>query len=284
MVYRSAEEALRRRREELLTQRQLEVATLPAVVPAVYARRRARIVAGAMGVACAVFMAISAALRREGLTTILQAAWLCMVGVYVFARSAALAHVQGQLDRAFTATDDVGGDVLRLEAVTPATVVREMAEKLEWWSIAVPMTAMALLLPLTLHYIVALVLRVSVPDGRDFDGWISLSLLFVGHCHVVLAYQAWRFARALRETPDVFSVGLIADRSGWQAWGVTIASSLVAGVLLLVVVPIAGIALVVVAPAVVAATGLAFIPTMFSRMGRRIREERLLLVYPRTVA
>jgi hypothetical protein len=54
--------------------------------------------------------------------------------------------------------------------------------------------------------------------------------------------------------------------------------------LLLVVVPIAGVALVVVAPAVVAATGLAFVPAMFSRMGRRIREERLLLVYPRTLA
>jgi len=34
---------------------------------------------------------------------------------------------------------------------------------------------------------------------------------------------------------------------------------------------------------VVAATGLAFIPTMFTRMGRRIREERLLLVYPRAL-
>ena len=79
-------------------------------------------------------------------------------------------------------------------------------------------------------------------------------------------------------------MGLIADRAGWQAWGVTIASSLVAGVLLLIVVPIAGVALVVVAPAVVAATGLAFVPAMFSRMGRRIREERLLLVYPRTLA
>src|SRR5262249_59716756 len=119
-----------------------------------------------------------------------------------------------------------------------------------WWSIAVPMTALALILPLTLHYAVALILRVSVPDGRDFDGWISLSLLFVGHCHVVLAYQAWRFARALRETPDVFSVGLIADRSGWQAWGVTIAASLVAGVLLVLVRPDAGCPRVLVAPAV----------------------------------
>jgi hypothetical protein len=283
MVYRSAEEALRRRRDELLGQRQLEVATLPMVVPAVYARRRARMFAGAAGIACALFMAISAAFRREGLTTILQAAWVCMGAVYLFSRAAALSHVRSVLDHAFTATDSAGSDILRLEETTPQGVVRHMAERLEWWSVALPMTAISLLLPLSLHYIVAAMLRVSVPDGRDFDGWISLSLLFVGHCHIILAYQAWRFARALRGTRDVFSVGLIADRAGWQAWGVTIASSLVAGVLLLVVVPIAGVALVVVAPAIVAATGLAFVPAMFSRMGRRIREERLLLVYPRTI-
>jgi hypothetical protein len=77
----------------------------------------------------------------------------------------------------------------------------------------------------------------------------------------------------------VFSVGLLADRAGWHAWGVTILSSIVAGALLLVVVPVAGVALIIVAPAVVAATGLAFIPAMFTRMGRRVREERLLLGY-----
>jgi hypothetical protein len=283
MVYRSAEEALRRRRDELLSQRQLEVATLPPAIPAVYVRRRARMYAGATGIGFAAFMAVSAACRREGLTTILQASWLTMLAVYVFARAAADAHVRATLERAFAPTENAGNDVLRLEDLSPAAVVRDLAERIEWWSVALPMTALALLLPLSLHYAVAAMLRVSAPDGRDFDGWISLSLLFVGHCHVVLAYQAWRFARSLRGTRDAFSVGIIADRSGWQAWGVTIASSLVAGVLLLVIVPIAGIALVVVAPAVVAATGLAFIPTMFSRMGRRIREERLLLVYPKAV-
>jgi hypothetical protein len=284
MVYRNAEEALRRRRDELVCQRQLEVATLPAVVPGVYVRRSARVVAGAVGIACASFLASAAAVQRDGLTTILQASWLCMAGTYLFGRMAAQAHVRSVLERTFAPAESAAGDVLRLEGLSPAGVVRELAERIEWRSVALPMTALALFLPLSLHYLVAAMLRVSVPNGHDFDGWISMSLLFVGHCHVVLAYQAWRFARVLRATRDVFSVGLIADRSGWHAWGITIASSLVAGVLLLLIVPIAGIALVIVAPAVVAATGLAFIPAMFTRMGRRIREERLLLVYPRTVA
>jgi hypothetical protein len=282
MVYRSADEALRRRRDELVCQRQLEVATLPAVVPGVYVRRSARVFASAVGIGCAAFMAIAAAARRDGLTTILQASWLLMGGTYLLARLAAQAYVRRALERAFVPGASSSADVLRFEALTPALVVRELADRLEWRSVALPMTALALFLPLTLHYLVAGMLRASVPDGRDFDGWISLSLLFVGHCHIVLAYQAWRFARVLRGTRDVFSVGLIADRSGWHAWGITILSSLVAGVLLLLIVPIAGIALVIVAPAVVAATGLAFIPTMFARMGRLIREERLLLAYPRT--
>jgi hypothetical protein len=282
MVYRSADDALRRRRDELVNQRQLEVASLPDAVPGVYVRRSARVYAGAVGIACASFMALAALAGSSGLTTILQASWLCMAGTYVLARIAARARVQRLLDRTFAPGASAGADVLRLESLTPTLVVRDLAERIERRSVALPMTALALFLPLSLHYLVAAMLRVSVPDGHDFDGWISVSLLFVGHCHVVLAYQAWRFARVLRGTRDVFSVGLIADRSGWHAWGITILSSLVAGVLLLLIVPIAGIALVIVAPAVVAATGLAFIPTMFARMGRRIREERLLLVYPKT--
>src|SRR5262249_16897706 len=259
MVYRSADEALRRRRDELVCQRQLEVATLPAVVPRGYVRRGAPVFPGAVGIGCAAFMAVSAAARREGLTTILQASWLLMASTYGLARIAAQTYVRRALERAFTPGASAAGDVLRFESLTPALVVRELAERIEWRSVAMPMTALSLFLPLTLHYLVAGMLRVSVPDGHDFDGWISLSLLFVGHCHLVLAYQAWRFARVLRGTRDVFSVGLIADRSGWHAWGITILSSLVAGVLLLLIVPIAGIALVIVAPAVVAATGLAFI-------------------------
>ncbi len=280
MIYRSADEALRRRRDELIARRQLEMDTLPDAIPAVYVRRRARIMAGAAGITCAVFMTLCAALRREGLTTILHMSWVCMAAVYLFTRETARHQVRTLLERVFAPTGSVLDDVDRLEGLSPARVIKDLADRIEWRSVALPMTALALLLPLSLHYLVVTTLNVGLPDGRDFDGWISLSLLFVGHCHVVLSYQAWRFARQIRDAGDVFTVGLIADRSGWQAWGLTIVSSMVAGILLLVVVPIAGIALVIVAPAVVAATGLVFIPSMFARMGKKIREERLLLVYP----
>jgi hypothetical protein len=279
MVYRSADEALRRRRDELAATRQLEAAALPDAVAAVYGRRRARLDAGICGIACAGVLVAAAALRQSGLTSILHASWICMAAVYLFSREAARHHLARAMGRSFSPTGTVEEDVLRMGELRPAGVVKQLAEQIEWRSVWVPMAALALLVPLSLHYLVVAALHAAVPDAHEFDGWISLSLLCVGHCHVVLCWQAWRFARALREQPDVFSVGLLADRSGWHAWGVTIASSIAAGMLLLVVVPIAGVALIIVAPAVVAATGLAFIPTMFMRMGRKVREERLLLAY-----
>jgi hypothetical protein len=292
MVYRSANDALRRRRDELVLERQFELLALPEAVSSVYVRRRARADSGVMGIVAAAALVLAAALQQGGLTTILQLAWVSMAAVYVVSRLAARRRVRAEMAQAFLPTDDVDEDVRRLAELRPARVVKELADAVEWRSIAMPMTALAMLLPLSLHYLFVTVVQLGAPIEAEFDAWISLSLLCVGHCHVVLAAQAWRFARQASHTGDVFSVGLLADRSGWHAWGLTIASSVVAGTLLLVVLPVAGIAvpalvvplaisaLVVVAPAVVAVTGLTFIPPMFSRMGKKIREERLLLAYP----
>jgi hypothetical protein len=279
MIYRDADEALRLRRDELAAVRQLEAASLPDAIAAVYGRRRARLDAGIAGIACAAVLAVAAAARHTGLTTILHASWICMAAVYFFSREASRHHVRHAVLRTFSPTAGVEEDVLRMSELRPAGVVKILAEEIEWRSVWVPMAALALVIPLTLHYLVAAGLHVSVPDAHDFDRWISLSLLCVGHCHLVLCWQAWRFARAVQRERDSLVVGLLADRAGWHAWGVTIASSVVAGLLLLMVVPVAGVALVIVAPAVVAATGLAFIPAMFIRMGRKIRDERLLLGY-----
>jgi hypothetical protein len=292
MVYRSADDALRRRRDELIGHRQLEVLALPEAVSAVYVRRRARADAGIMGIAAAAALVLAAALRQGGLTTILHVAWASMAAVYLVSRLSARRKLAAVLAHTYSPTGSAEDDLLRLGELHPARVVKDLADAIEWRSVTLPMTALAMLLPLSLHYLFVLAVRLGVPDAADFDGWISLSLLCVGHCHVVLAAQVWRFAERVRVTGDVFSVGLLADRSGWHAWGLTIASSVVAGMLLLAVIPVAGIAvpsmvvplaisaLVVVAPAVVAVTGLAFIPPMFSRMGKKVREERLLLAYP----
>jgi hypothetical protein len=277
MVYRNADEALRRRRDELLTTRQLELQALPAQVIEIYSRRQARRVAGMIGILGANVMAVCAALRLAGLTTILQLAWLIMLMVYVAARLASTRHARALLWRTFTAGESVEADVEKFGSLTPRGLILEEAARIERRSVAMPMIALALLLPLSLHYLVVATVRVSMPMASDFDSWISMSLLFVGHCHLVLAYHAWSFAQSLRGARDAEVVGLIADRAGWKAWGVTIAWSVVAGFILLAVMPIAGIAMLVIAPVLVGATGLTFIPAMFNRMGKKVRLERTAL-------
>lgn len=277
MVYRDAEEALRQRRDELLARRRLEVARLPPVVRSVYARREARRITGAVGIAGAFVLAVCAALRVDGLTTILQGTWISMILVYILARAVADGRLRRLLAATFAPGEDVAGDLLRFEEIGPQQVVMRLAAPIERKSVALPMIALALLLPLTLHFVVVATVRGEVPRGRDFDGWISMSLLFVGHCHLVLAYHAWSFAQKLRSAREGHAMATIADRAGWRAWGVTIAWSVLAGFILLAVVPIAGIALFIVAPVLVGATGLTFIPAMFSKMGRKVRRERMVL-------
>lgn len=281
MVYRDADEALRHRRDELRARRQREWAALPAAVPMVYVRRRARAMAGLVGIGGALVLALAALTQERGLTAILQASWLSIFGAYGLARFAARAEIDRARVESLAPTDDFAADILRLEELTAGQVVRELADRLERRSVALPMAALALLLPLTSHYVCATVFRVVGPSGaRDFDGWIRLSLLFVGHCHLILAIHAWRFARTLRATTDALAVQKVATRSAWTAWRTTVVSSVGAGLLMFLVLPILGLALVMLAPALVALTGLACTFPVFARMASCLREERLLLAYP----
>jgi hypothetical protein len=284
MLYRNADEALRRRRDELVAERRAELNALPPGLAQAYARRSGRIVAGATGLGFAVALVLTAGVRRAGMTGILEVAWPAVLGVYAVARVLARLHLGRALAQTHAPTENLHGDILRLEELGPRAQAQSMVDALESWSIALPMAALALLLPLSLHYLALTILRASLPRMTDFDVWISLSILLVGHCHIVLAYHSWRLARALRETQDVFALGLVADRLGWRALGVTIGWSLLAGVLLLVPFPIAGVLVLTIAPLLVAVTGVFFIPAMFSRMGRRVREERLALRCPQPAA
>jgi len=50
----------------------------------------------------------------------------------------------------------------------------------------------AMLLPLTLHFLFGL-------ESLDrFDRWIVISVVFVGHAHLLFAGLCWRYARKLR--------------------------------------------------------------------------------------
>jgi hypothetical protein len=139
--------------------------------------------------------------------------------------------------------------------------VRDAAHPLELASLALPLIAVSLLGPLWIHYLAASVVQHGSVAGRDFDQWIRFSLALVGHCHLVLGYLAWRFARKLC-TGECHQ----AAAEAWRAWGITLASSAVPGVVLLAI-PVLLVAL----------TGAVFIPLLFGRVARTCQRERLLL-------
>jgi len=155
-----------------------------------------------------------------------------------------------------------------------ARFVAAAARPLERAATAVPMMALALLLPLTIHFIVYA--GIAGASGRvdtyAFDKWIAISLVIVGHCHLILAYLCWRFARA-----GVGRGGVGVDDQGWLAWWIVIVASVFSGLVLVFFLPYAALALVFVVPGLVTTTGLLFIPALFGRAARRIRHERGLL-------
>lgn len=71
-----------------------------------------------------------------------------------------------------------------------------MADEWELPSIGFPLMAIALASPLTLHFLVGAL----IGEAADYDGWIVISMAVVGHCHLILAGLAWRFARQIRRT------------------------------------------------------------------------------------
>src|SRR5262245_59500666 len=105
MVYRDADEALRRRRDELLAARLRELQGLPSEVTAVYARRHARRAAGIVGIGGAAVLGLAALARAPGLTVILQATWLALLVTYVGVHMVTRMSVRRLLWRTFVPTD-----------------------------------------------------------------------------------------------------------------------------------------------------------------------------------
>ncbi len=273
LAYRSSEEGLRARRAELLLQRRAEIEALPKAASRVYARRISRMAAGATLIICAALIPTTAigqyvALQtwdaREGiLTAILLAAPVLAIFAWCVAGPIAALGFRRRLLRTMRPTEDLTGDVDRLSRHSAEATADEYADRLERPSVSWPLIGLALTVPLLLHFPVWLLIR-STSDGifADFDKWILISLVLVSHCHLLLAFLAWRFARKLRNDP----VHTVPSHAGWFAWLWTWASSAVPGAVLLLI-PV-GITLV---------TGLVFVPLSFAVIGNHALAERRLL-------
>jgi hypothetical protein len=247
----------------------------------VYEERVGRAAFGAVGVGIALVMFVDAVrllvvpwsfvvtTGATQLAYLLVAAWPLATVAYVAGRLGARARL-GRLLVPVEPTGDAAADLARLQTSRPSVVLSRLAWAAEKRSVALPMMALSLLAPLTIHAIVCALVKSQDSEAwffeeHGFGTWIAMSVAIVGHAHVALAVCCWRFAGRVR---SMHTAELARDSNAdWtRAMGVAFVCALVPGVVLLAIPPVLSLV-----------TGILFVPLMFLRMRRRVLLERRLL-------
>ena len=267
LAYRDATEGARLRYADLL-ERTREGTALDAVRD-VLAARTGRICAGLTGIVGAVLMALAALGGRGGLfrpalfevppSAFLFLSWPAMGAAYAIGSFAARRRV----DRLATppGTHDIHAAVAWLERARPVPALRWQAAGYERQSVALPLIAYALLTPLTLHSPVCL----ATGGLGALDSWIRVSLVIVGHAHLVLAFLYWWAARWVSNSPTQ-AIVFERSRKEWSIFGFTVLASALPGAVLFLIPPI-----------LTTVTALLFHPLFFRAMIRTLRAERRAL-------
>jgi hypothetical protein len=279
-AYRSLGPVVQERLTLLDEHRALD-ASLVAAARRVARRRIGRAWGGALALACGVtaFAVGLASLPADytverqlhlWATGLLFSAPLVGLAGLVWGRLMARAWLAHKLDAPVQLSGDVTTDLARIEAADSLRSSREVATRWERASVALPIAAVSILAPLTIHGVVWCALR--APSGATstsllsgFGEWIALSALIVGHAHLAVLIGSVRWACRLRATP---TQQLRLDLH--KHWGVT----------LLVAVGVAcipGVVLLGIPPLLVAITGVAFLPAAFGIAARKVMTERLEL-------
>jgi hypothetical protein len=279
-AYRSLEPVLRLRVADLCQRRERDSA-LADVARGIASRRIGRALGGATGVflAGATFLValLSFLLDDEdqqnahvAATVLLLSAWPAACVVAALGRGLA----QPLLSRhaRVPMSGDPAVDLARLEASDPLRAACGVAMAWERRSSALPLAALSLLTPLTLHAIV-LAVTSSTPFGEpiggtyleDFGKWIGLSVWIVGHAHVALLVCAVRWTSRMRALPTSE-----LRRPGIPSWGRALLVS--TGVAC-----VPGILFLAIPPALVLVTGALFVPLMYGWMARTLERERTAL-------
>ncbi len=187
----------------------------------VFRRRLARASAGAVGVVLGIAMFLAPIAELEWGPAALLVAWLAMVPAYV---SGALA-----------------GRWLR-------------PRDLEFWGLWLPMAALSVLLPITLHMVVMALEWNPEMAGR----WMLISGVVVGHVHLLLIGLCAWFVSKLRRDPEAMS-----PHFGWLVLSICVTASCVPGLVLFALPPM-----------LTAVTGIVFIPAMFYLVHFWLHRER----------
>jgi hypothetical protein len=200
-------------------------------------------------------------------TSLLVGAWPAALVAGLASCAAARALTSRALDVPLVLSGDPAADLARFEAADPLRRLRELAQRLEFGSVALPLAALSLVAPLSIHAVVCVLLGggVWVPLAEEFGTWIGISALIVGHAHLVLLAMAVGWASSLRRSEtSVLRAGV--HRSWGRALIVTVGVSAVPGIVL-----------VAIPPLLVLLTGLAFVPAMYLAAAKRVERERLAL-------
>ncbi len=274
-LYRDGTEALRQEVARLRQRHVLAVEAMRKTAEPVYVARFARAAAGRVLLGSAVMLLVVGLglllgtwaetganidpCASSALTAVLMASWPAAGLAYAVARRRARRSFVPRLLAPIEITCDVHADLERARRYDPGQHATRLVGSMESASLAPLLAGIGLLLPLSLHFLVGMgLLDVEL---AEFDGWIAMSAVVVGHCHVILAVRAWRYGKQLTTAPTVALLHRVYEQ-GWKTYGIVLAASLFPGVLLLFV-PVV----------LVGVTGL-FIPMLYGWAPRRLVEER----------
>jgi hypothetical protein len=258
-----------------------------AALKRLFAARAARIAAGGAGtVAGLALFAVAAGSfsfldneRGANNTYALFGSWAALGVSGLVAWPLARRHARDALRREPIVSGDTHADVMRIETADPLGELRARVTKLEFRSTALPLAAASLLVPLTLHWAVAALAswsQGSTFKASDFGVWISASAALVGLAHCALVAQLALWARSLRDRPT----SRLRERIH-GTWARILAVTTGVGLIPAIFFAWSGEAIVLLPAALVAVTGITFIPFLVVGTARCVERERAALEVPR---
>ncbi|ACY12724.1 hypothetical protein Hoch_0083 [Haliangium ochraceum DSM 14365] len=272
-IYRDNADALRAEAARLRRRHEQALAAVATRAASVYGARGARLGAGIVLLCAALALPITALsggaeIHREGfppLSSLLLAGWLAAIVVYLVARPLMALRYRSLARRPLAPSSDVHADLEAMRRFDPGRHATGLVTAIERLSSSAFLTGVSLLTPFALHAIGALVIGT---DLDSFQEWLMVSMIIVGHCHIVLAVMAWRHGGRLAKQPMNELVQAPA-RAGWRVYRIVLMTSLIPGALLFCM-PVA----------LVAVTGL-FVPLLFRWLTLRLADERDALAVTR---
>ncbi len=275
-AYRNDEPVLLARLEPLLVKREAAREDIAEIL-AVILRRRARILAGRIGlagalstVAAAGFEALSGDPITGLATVVLLGSIAASVVAYGLVAGDPFRRAAHDLARLTEASGDLRREVDRLTSDRDLWGLREQAASLERKSLFLPTAAVSMVAPLTFHFFVALILSL-VDHGRvieRFDYWIMASIVLVGASHLSLLYRTSGLVVMVGNTRDS-EVEAAAKTYGWKTVGWTTLYACLPGAIIWLI------------PVIVSfLTGALILPALFARIGRLATTERARIGLP----